>query len=115
MVQFVLISSDGSTSEVLVAAGVVAAGATAGVATGTAAGAATGATAAKATLTSSSRKAVTGAPSGMRALVPVVMKPAIGTKAMAATTPAVPVVPLSSKLPVRRICCHWRGHRGCGR
>ncbi|MAN12209.1 MAG: hypothetical protein CMN63_07350 [Sphingobium sp.] len=103
-----VISSEGSTSDVRVAcagaAGAVGAARAAAGAAG--AGAATGggaAGAAKATLMSSSRKAVTEAPSGIFALVPVVKKPATGTKAMAATTPAVPVTPLSSKVPVRRI------------
>jgi hypothetical protein len=41
-------------------------------------------------------------PAGICALVPVTKKPAIGTSAIAVTTPAVPVTPLSSR-PVRRI------------
>jgi hypothetical protein len=43
-------------------------------------------------------------PLAIKALVPVVKNPAIGTKAMAATTPPVPVTPLSSNVPVRRMC-----------
>lgn len=52
---------------------------------------------------SSSRKPFTPEPLAMKALVPVVKNPAIGTNATAATTPPVPVTPLSSNVPVRRI------------
>jgi hypothetical protein len=51
---------------------------------------------------SSSKKPFTADPLAIWALVPVVRKPASGTNAMAATTPPVPVTPLSSKLPVSR-------------
>ncbi|MGB3378065.1 MAG: integrase arm-type DNA-binding domain-containing protein, partial [Allopontixanthobacter sediminis] len=55
--------------------------------------------------TSSSMKAGTSPPIGRTALVPEMKKPAIGTKAIAPTTPAVPVTPLSSNGPESRI---WR-------
>lgn len=43
-------------------------------------------------------------PMGMEALVPVVKKPTTGTRSAAATTPPVPVTPLSSKDPFSRTC-----------
>lgn len=66
-------------------------------------GAATAGVGAKATVISSSRNAVTFEPSGILALVPVVKKPATGTNAIAATTPAIPVTPLSSNWSVSLI------------
>ena len=59
---------------------------------------------AKATITSSSMNALMADPIGRRALVPVMKKPAIGTTTSAPTTAPVPVTPLSSNWPVRRIC-----------
>ena len=55
--------------------------------------------------TFSSLKPLIAPPFGKDALVPVIKKPASVTKAIAPTTPAVPVTPLSSNAPVSRT---WR-------
>jgi hypothetical protein len=83
-----------------------AAGVTANGALGAATGSGAGAAAAMVSGTSSSMKALIGVPTGRRALVPVMKKPA-GAKTTADTPTAAtpPAVPFWVKAPLRRI---WR-------